>query len=271
MIGELVSDIDDHEKLGSTLEFLGRKHESLGIPKQYLEAMGPVFYHTIRPVLQSFSSTESPGSTSLWRRDTKPAWLRFFRVIALQMKRGYRGQLSFDDQRSISLETSESFSPSHSSQVCSFGNQYLLLQHPSADGTTKKRLARQKMTTSIASATNSNSVGAVISDSHAHRKAMFLKQYNKYYKRRISVDDQVDQPQPTAYQTRRDGSILHMGSTFCESSDYLATQYSRLRELRRGSSCEMSGANPFYHRARRRSDDSMKKKLSLDNHLTLYT
>ena len=228
--------------------------------------MGPIFVQTIRSVLLSSSTNVSPGtSISLWSRDTKPSWLRFFRVIALQMKRGYVGYSSFDEIRSNSLEASDTVSPTAPSQTNpqSCQGQYLLLSHASNEG--KKRLARQKMISETSS--NRDCGAAVISDSHAQRKAMFLKQYKQ---RRISVDEPPN-------QTRRDGSILAMGKTFgaYEGLDPYSgnqlTPMSRMRDLRRGSSCDMSGANPFYHRARRRSDDSMKKKLSLDNQLsTLY-
>ena len=41
--------------------------------------------------------------------------------------------------------------------------------------------------------------------------------------------------------------------------------------MRRGSSCEVSGVNPFYHnRGRRQSTDLyVRKKHSLDNQLTI--
>ena len=102
-IGDLVADIEDPESNEVKLKAFGRSHEELGIPKQYLEAVGPLFVQAIRPVLMTAASNASTASASglpvsspnsLWTRDTKPSWLRFFRVITLQMKRGYVNKVS---------------------------------------------------------------------------------------------------------------------------------------------------------------------------------
>ena len=61
------------------------------------------------------------------------------------------------------------------------GGQYLLLSHTSSDApggpgvAVKKRLARQRM---VNGSVDLAGAGGLISDSHAQRKAMFLKQRN---------------------------------------------------------------------------------------------
>ena len=52
----------------------------MGVHKQYLDVMGPIFCQALRPILQA---------EGLWDNDTRTAWLRFFRIIAHRMKGGY--------------------------------------------------------------------------------------------------------------------------------------------------------------------------------------
>lgn len=52
----------------------------MGVHKQYLDVMGPIFCQALRPILQA---------EGLWDNDTRTAWLRFFRIIAYKMKGGY--------------------------------------------------------------------------------------------------------------------------------------------------------------------------------------
>ena len=246
-------------------------HENLGIPKQYLEVMGPIFCQTIRPVLmaasampstlnttsipqtstssnivssattssmESIMKTPCTNTSSFWSRDSRSAWLRFFRIIAFQMKRGYLGVPNKNDPDNPTsgaleadsakgnAETDTSIgggltkSTNQQSTGSSDKSQYLLLHHPSttSEGShiTKKRLARHKML-AISGFTSgftksfdvssgcpitgqnisgpshnpgSSSTPFVISDSHAQRKAMFLKQYYHQPNRRVSIADE---------------------------------------------------------------------------------
>ena len=265
-IEDIATDLDDRSKFESKLAQLGQLHENLGIPKQYLEVMGPIFCQIIRPVLMAAAamptpinptitsptettsiisssgvnpssdnirSTSSTTTASFWSRDSKSAWLRFFRIIAFQMKRGYIGKLPTKDSDNqvagtTGAETSKGSSQtdissgafnSQGTNLQSSGStdnsQYLLLHHPSttSEGShkTKKRLARQKMlaisgfTSGFAKSfdlssncplTGQNLSGVttggstnpfVISDSHAQRRAMYLKQYNQLPSRRESI------------------------------------------------------------------------------------
>ena len=185
--------MDDRSQFESKLARLGRRHEYMGIPKQYLEVMGPIFCQTIRPVLMAAaampaaaidatitssttpesgasSATAPPAGTTpatLWGRDSKSAWLRFFRIIAFQMKRGYTGTTQHTDSdndevgalgvdtSTSNLERCPSSGGVHTQggklqKRCSTDNsQYLLLHHPSTgtEGShiAKKRMARHKM------------------------------------------------------------------------------------------------------------------------------
>ena len=263
-IEEISADLDDRAKFESKLAQLGQKHENLGIPKQYLEVMGPIFCQIIRPVLMTAAAmsttsinttTPSPTAASpvvlvpnissidtrrtsvaLWGRDSKSAWLRFFRIIAFQMKRGYCGtsQIIDSDNHPVGVLGSDTCAPNTETDPSTGGvnitgsnlqsmgstdnSQYLLLNHPSttSEGShiTKKRLARQKMLAisgftagfaksfdiapgcpmvgqNISGVTGPSTSPYVISDSHAQRKAMFQKQYNQHYKRRVSIDESI--------------------------------------------------------------------------------
>ena len=55
-IGELVAEMDDPDSVDSKLKSLGRFHDDLGVLKQYLEAIGPLFVQAIRPVLMTQGS-----------------------------------------------------------------------------------------------------------------------------------------------------------------------------------------------------------------------
>ena len=162
--------------------------------------MGPIFCQIIRPVLMAAAamptplnptitsptettsiisssganpandnirSTSASTTASFWSRDSKSAWLRFFRIIAFQMKRGYIGTIPTKDsdnqatgttgaeaskcnsQTDISSGGCNSQGNNLSSSASTDNSQYLLLHHPSttSEGShkTKKRLARQKM------------------------------------------------------------------------------------------------------------------------------
>ena len=236
--------------------------------------MGPIFCQIIRPVLMAAAAMPTPlnptiisptetssiasssgvhpssdtiRSTSLittasfLSRDSKSAWLRFFRIIAFQMKRGYIGTIQTNDSDnqaagSTGVEPSKGSSQTDistggcpaqatnlSTSSSTDNSQYLLLHHPSttSEGVThktKKRLARQKMlaisgfTSGFAKSfdlssncpmtgqthygvtTVNSTTPSVISDSHAQRKAMFLKQYYNQPNRRVSIgyDQTVD-------------------------------------------------------------------------------
>ena len=258
--------MDDRSKFESKLAQLGQLHENLGIPKQYLEVMGPIFCQIIRPVLMAAAAmpntlnttVTSPTDTSttsslvtssamnpsidimrttsgattpsFWSRDSKSAWIRFFRIIAFQMKRGYIGATQTNevdnqatgvirqDSSKSNVETDSSAGQVSNlpSSASTDNSQYLLLHHPSttSEGShkTKKRLARQKMLAisgftsgfaksfdvasgcpitgqNISGVTGSSTTPYVISDSHAQRKAMFLKQYYHQPNRRVSIDE----------------------------------------------------------------------------------
>ena len=201
-IEDIAADLDDRSKFESKLAQLGQIHENLGIPKQYLEVMGPIFCQIIRPVLMAAAAMPTPinptvtsptetssitsssgikpsntnenikssfttSTASFWSRDSKSAWLRFFRIIAFQMKRGYIGTIPTNDsdnqatgktgaensksnsQTDISNSGCNSQGTNLSTSASTDNSQYLLLHHPStaSDGShkTKKRLARQKM------------------------------------------------------------------------------------------------------------------------------
>jgi hypothetical protein len=45
-------------------------HQAIGVHKQYLDVMGPIFCQALRPILQA---------EGLWDNDVRTAWLRFFR------------------------------------------------------------------------------------------------------------------------------------------------------------------------------------------------
>ena len=255
---EIAADLENRSKFESKLAQLGQLHENLGIPKQYLEVMGPIFCNVIRQVLATAaaipstldmaqseptdsSSITSPTSNSsfngirsaprtttapsTWSRDSKSAWLRFFRIIAFQMKRGYIGlpetreldtknvcSTGIDDLQGIA---DSDIQPGALQKSGSTDNsQYLLLHHPSTanEGSHKRKkiLARHKMLaisgfssgfsktfdastgcpmTGQGNPGPSSSAPYVISDSHAQRKAMFLKQYYEQPNRRVSVND----------------------------------------------------------------------------------
>ena len=149
----------------------------MGIPKQYLEVMGPIFCQIIRPVLMAAASMPSTLNTtvtsptetstifrsdtlnpsidimrtsvhgattpSFWTRDSKSAWIRFFRIIAFQMKRGYIGATQtneVDNQATGTMRQDSSKSNVETdsaavqgSNLQSLGStdnsQYLLLHH----------------------------------------------------------------------------------------------------------------------------------------------
>jgi hypothetical protein len=54
--------------------------QAIGVHKQYLDVMGPIFCQALRPILQA---------EGLWDNDVRTAWLRFFRIISHRMKGGY--------------------------------------------------------------------------------------------------------------------------------------------------------------------------------------
>ena len=61
---------------------LGKAHQTMGIEKQFLDVMGPIFCQSIRPILQEENK---------WDVETRNAWLHVFRIIVLKIKRGYEG------------------------------------------------------------------------------------------------------------------------------------------------------------------------------------
>ena len=65
--------------------------------------------------------------------------------------------------------------------------------------------------------------------------------------------------------------LLSRYSYTCHSNLKNILGPSQLQAMRRGSSCEVTGLNPFYHnRGRRQSTDLYpRKKHSLDNQLTI--
>ncbi len=72
-------DLDKRAKMEERLVELGRLHERHGVRRQFLDAMGPAFCQTIRPVLQA---------QGMWDQEVREAWLRLFRVISFHMKKG---------------------------------------------------------------------------------------------------------------------------------------------------------------------------------------
>jgi hypothetical protein len=44
--------LDDVERMTQYLGQMGREHQSMGVHKQYLDVMGPIFCQTLRPILQ---------------------------------------------------------------------------------------------------------------------------------------------------------------------------------------------------------------------------
>jgi hypothetical protein len=182
----------------------------------------------LNPSIDIMRKTSGATTHSFWSRDSKSAWIRFFRIIAFQMKRGYigaaqtnevdnqaTGAIRQDSSKSnVEIDPSAGQTTNLQSSGSTDNSQYLLLHHPSttSEGShkTKKRLARQKMLAisgftsgfaksfdvssgcpmtgqNISGVTGPSSAPYVISDSHAQRKAMFLKQHN--HQRRVSIDE----------------------------------------------------------------------------------
>ena len=76
---EAVRDLENREALEKRMRELGRLHEEAGVRRQFLDAMGPAFCQAARPALQA---------KGLWGEDVREAWLRVFRIVAFNMKKG---------------------------------------------------------------------------------------------------------------------------------------------------------------------------------------
>ena len=80
VIDESLANLDNVERMTIYLGEMGREHQKMGVHKQYLDVMGPIFCQALRPILQA---------EGLWDDDVRTAWLRFFRIISHRMKSGY--------------------------------------------------------------------------------------------------------------------------------------------------------------------------------------
>merc|ERR1719228_1447181 len=75
-----VDNIHQLDKVEKTLEALGRGHFARGIKSEYLEVLGPIFAHSVRPLLVN---------KDLWSLKLEEVWLAVFKHISDLMKKGY--------------------------------------------------------------------------------------------------------------------------------------------------------------------------------------
>jgi len=75
-----VDNIQHLDRIEPNIEALGQSHFERGIKSEYLDVLGPVFAHTIRPLLVK---------RELWSLNLEEVWLAVFKNISELMKRGY--------------------------------------------------------------------------------------------------------------------------------------------------------------------------------------
>ena len=68
MIEEVLNNLEDVERMTIYLGEMGREHQRMGVHKQYLDVMGPIFCQALRPILQA---------EGLWDNDVRTAWFQF--------------------------------------------------------------------------------------------------------------------------------------------------------------------------------------------------
>ena len=76
MIEEVLNNMEDVERMTIYLGEMGREHQRMGVHKQYLDVMGPIFCQALRPILQA---------EGLWDNDVRTAW---FQLKKLSEKAG---------------------------------------------------------------------------------------------------------------------------------------------------------------------------------------
>ena len=67
MIEEVLNNMEDVERMTIYLGEMGREHQRMGVHKQYLDVMGPIFCQALRPILQA---------EGLWDNDVRTAWFQ---------------------------------------------------------------------------------------------------------------------------------------------------------------------------------------------------
>eukprot|EP00095_Tigriopus_kingsejongensis_P008927 maker-scaffold199_size265817-snap-gene-0.10 protein:Tk08927 transcript:maker-scaffold199_size265817-snap-gene-0.10-mRNA-1 annotation:"PREDICTED: cytoglobin-1-like" len=81
VIENVIADIDNTRQVDIYLAQLGQMHQTMGLEKKYLDVMGPIFCQSIRSGLQEEGE---------WSMEIRHAWLHFFRVMVIKMKRGFK-------------------------------------------------------------------------------------------------------------------------------------------------------------------------------------
>jgi len=75
-----IENINNIHTISASIEQLGARHYQMGIKSEYINVMGPVFCHTVRPLLVS---------KNLWTLELEEVWLCLFKYICHSMKKGY--------------------------------------------------------------------------------------------------------------------------------------------------------------------------------------
>ena len=82
VVHEVVANIDDLHTVGDKLVKIGLFHCKNGVPKKFLDIMGPLFCNAVRPILLK---------NNIWSSAMEEAWMEVFLVITSIMKRSYDG------------------------------------------------------------------------------------------------------------------------------------------------------------------------------------
>lgn len=80
VVHEVVVNIDDLDVVRDKLLKIGLFHCKNGVPKKYLDIMGPIFCNAVRPILLE---------KNIWTTNTEESWMEVFKVTTAIMKRSY--------------------------------------------------------------------------------------------------------------------------------------------------------------------------------------
>jgi len=80
VVHDLVMHIDEIDIMADRLAKLGMFHLKNGVPKEYLDIMGPIFCNATRPILLK---------KGVWNYDVENSWMELFKMLTNMMKKSY--------------------------------------------------------------------------------------------------------------------------------------------------------------------------------------